>query len=85
VAAAANVARLPEQVSVFLSVKSSRGEKIVVLVPRNAKKRPVLVFAQRLASIFPTATVATEVVSGDVSSPLDVRTTAWTPSWRQPP
>jgi hypothetical protein len=36
-----------------------------------------LVFAQRLASIFPTANVATEVANGDVSSPLDVRTTAW--------
>jgi hypothetical protein len=75
--AVANVAKLPEQGSVFLSVKSSRAEKIAVHVPRNAKKRPVLVFAQRLASIFPTANVATEVANGDVSSPLDVRTTAW--------
>jgi len=76
-AAVANVARLQEQGSVFLSVKVLRGEKIAVHVPRNAKKQPVLVPAQQLANIFPMATVATEVVSGDVSSPPDVLTTAW--------
>jgi len=74
---AANVARLPEKDFVFPSVKFSREEKIAAPVPRNAKKRPVWVSAQQLASICPMATVATEVASGDVNRPLDVQMTAW--------
>jgi len=74
---AVNVARLPEEESVFPSVKFSREEKIAAPVPRNAKSRPVWVSAHPLASICLTATVATEVASGDVNSPLDVQMTAW--------
>jgi len=77
VGAVAIVARQPERDSVFLSAISSRGEKIVVHVPRNAKKRPVWVSARQLASIFPMVTVVTEVASGDANSLLDVQTTAW--------
>jgi len=75
--AVANAAKPPEQGSVFLSVKSSRVEKIAVHVPRNAEKRPVLVPALPGASIFHTAHVATELANGDVSRPMDVPTTAW--------